>query len=424
MKHIIFLSKIALIIFIISLINCNCYCQWVQTAFNPLEPVNAMLWVGNTVYAGTTQNGIWRSTDNGDTWTSSNNGITDPYIRALVRVEGNILFAGTAGGKVFRSLNGGNSWELFNNGLTTSDLLSLEGFDQYLFAGTIGSGIFRSPHSAANWYQVNNGLTDYTIKTFESNLNYLFAGSHGGGVFRSSNNGMNWSPVNTGLTFQQIHDFARYLDGSDASVSWIFVATWGGGIFRSSNNGDSWTAVNNGLNVLHVYSLESKTTNIFAGVNGGGVYLSKDLGENWQAKNEGFSVPPTVLSMCITNDYIFAGTLGQGFWKRPLAEIIGINKISTEVPEKFSLSQNYPNPFNPTTKIRLDIPSLVRRGAGVVVLKVYDVLGKEMQTLINEQLSPGTYEAEFDGTNYPSGVYYYQLNAGDYSETKKMVLLK
>jgi len=109
--------------------------------------------------------------------------------------------------------------------------------------------------------------------------------------------------------------------------------------------------------------------------------------------------------------------------------IIGVAKISNEIPLSFSLLQNYPNPFNPVTKIRFNVPSLTRRGAGVVVLKVYDVLGREVQTLVNETLQPGTYEVDWpaptrDGGNFSSGVYYYTLSAGDYIQTKKMVLLR
>ena len=100
-------------------------------------------------------------------------------------------------------------------------------------------------------------------------------------------------------------------------------------------------------------------------------------------------------------------------------QIIGINQISNEIPIAFVLSQNYPNPFNPSTNIKFQIP-----GSGLVKLTVFDVLGKEVQTLVNRQLSSGTYEADFDGSNLPSGVYYYQLEAGDYAETKKMVLVK
>jgi hypothetical protein len=97
--------------------------------------------------------------------------------------------------------------------------------------------------------------------------------------------------------------------------------------------------------------------------------------------------------------------------------------------DKYELFQNYPNPFNPTTIIRFGIPSLegyVRpggRGVGVT-LKIFDISGRELQTLINERLQPGTYETTFDGSAYTSGIYFYKLQTGDYSETKKLILLK
>ncbi len=98
---------------------------------------------------------------------------------------------------------------------------------------------------------------------------------------------------------------------------------------------------------------------------------------------------------------------------------IGITQISNEVPERFSLSQNYPNPFNPMTNIKFQMPN-----AGFVKISVFDVLGKEVATLVNEKLNPGTYEAEFDGTKFASGVYFYKIIATDYTESKKMVLIK
>ena len=107
-----------------------------------------------------------------------------------------------------------------------------------------------------------------------------------------------------------------------------------------------------------------------------------------------------------------------------------IRKISTVVPNKFNLAQNYPNPFNPSTKIQFQIPSIplsrgVPEGRGVsVTLKIYDLLGREIAALINQPLLPGTYEVEWDAAGYPSGVYFYRLSAGDYLNTKKLVLVK
>ncbi len=103
------------------------------------------------------------------------------------------------------------------------------------------------------------------------------------------------------------------------------------------------------------------------------------------------------------------------------------NTIEVEInsPTKFSLEQNYPNPFNPSTSIQYAIGS-----RQFVALKVYDVLGKEIATLVNEEKPEGSYEVEFNSvetlhaTSLPSGVYFYQLRAGDFVETKKMILLK
>jgi len=106
---------------------------------------------------------------------------------------------------------------------------------------------------------------------------------------------------------------------------------------------------------------------------------------------------------------------------------VGIQPINIEIPSSFSLGQNYPNPFNPVTKIRFDISSgfpTETFGNDGVVLKVYDATGREVQTLVDEVFQPGSYEVTFDGSGLNSGVYFYQLVAGSYKETRRMILLK
>lgn len=100
---------------------------------------------------------------------------------------------------------------------------------------------------------------------------------------------------------------------------------------------------------------------------------------------------------------------------------VGVNQISTEIPENFSLSQNYPNPFNPVTKIKFAISG---SSVAQTFLSVYDILGREITVLVNQKLQPGSFEVDFDGSNLPSGVYYYKLESGTFIETKKMVLIK
>ncbi len=103
---------------------------------------------------------------------------------------------------------------------------------------------------------------------------------------------------------------------------------------------------------------------------------------------------------------------------RPITTGISGN---SEIPQEYRLYQNYPNPFNPTTKIKFQISGT---SAAQTFLSVYDLLGREVATLVNEQLQPGTYEVDFDGSNYPSGIYFYKIISGEYSAVKKMIMLK
>jgi hypothetical protein len=109
------------------------------------------------------------------------------------------------------------------------------------------------------------------------------------------------------------------------------------------------------------------------------------------------------------------------------SQTVGVIKNGGQIPGCFKLYQNYPNPFNPTTKIKFEIP--LTNGGGLsrgmfTKLTVYDILGRKIAVLIDQSMKPGTYEVEWDASNYPSGVYFYKLTAGDFTQTKKMVLLK
>jgi uncharacterized delta-60 repeat protein len=123
------------------------------------------------------------------------------------------------------------------------------------------------------------------------------------------------------------------------------------------------------------------------------------------------------------NVYITGESTGSGtafdYATIKYSQPVGITPISSEIPNQFSLSQNYPNPFNPTTKIQFALPK-----SSFAKLVVYDALGREVEILVNEQLNAGTYEADWNADKFSSGVYYYKLLAGDFTETRKMVLMK
>ncbi|MCU0414064.1 MAG: hypothetical protein MUE91_06645 [Ignavibacteriaceae bacterium] len=189
-------------------------------------------------------------------------------------------------------------------------------------------------------------------------------------------------------------------------------------------------------------SAELIGTNIFAGAWGAGVFLSTDNGSSWNAINAGLT-DLDVLSLAVKGDTLFAGTFSSGVWKRPLSEIItSADDIQIGLPTDFILKQNYPNPFNPSTKIRYSIPSVIGnevKQSQFVSLKVYDIIGNEVATLVNEEQFAGSYEVEFNSSghsgevrNLPSGIYFYKLQAGNpstgsgqvFTETKKMLLIK
>ncbi len=120
------------------------------------------------------------------------------------------------------------------------------------------------------------------------------------------------------------------------------------------------------------------------------------------------------------------GTNGVGIYGAEInsSGTLNIRKFTTEIPDGFFLYQNYPNPFNPVTKIKFALPQDARGETRDVMLRVYDALGKEVVTLVDEKLSAGSYEAEFNGNKFSSGIYFYKLEAGDFSEVKSMVLLR
>jgi hypothetical protein len=146
--------------------------------------------------------------------------------------------------------------------------------------------------------------------------------------------------------------------------------------------------------------------------------------------SEGLEINPTFISTVDTLRVIldlYNLIDNAGFLKRVLEyfELQPPNYVNEEIISltEFALSQNYPNPFNPSTKIEFRIADF-----GFVSLKVYDILGNEIATLVNEEKQPGTYEVEFNSSSIKhlqsSGIYFYKLKAGSFVETKKMILLK
>jgi hypothetical protein len=179
---------------------------------------------------------------------------------------------------------------------------------------------------------------------------------------------------------------------------------------------------------MYVNSLTISDNNIFAATYGGGVFLSTDNGLSWAEFNTGLTTSTSIVyTLAISGSNIFAGTYNYGVWKRPLSEVTDVEETNSKLPTTLSLEQNYPNPFNPSTTIKYTIPHVTLSGVEgfKVTLKVFDVLGREIETIVD-----GYYEAGPHCTLYivnstlPSGVYFYRLQAENYSKTIKMLYLK
>ncbi|NOS83859.1 MAG: T9SS type A sorting domain-containing protein, partial [Ignavibacteria bacterium] len=148
--------------------------------------------------------------------------------------------------------------------------------------------------------------------------------------------------------------------------------------------------------------------------NGNGSYITTKLpAGSYELITHRMGFAPVSQNVTIINSSLSNINFDMG------SPLIGINIINENIPTKYLLSQNYPNPFNPATTIKFAVPV-----AGLIKLSVYDILGREIEILANENLSAGTYSVNWNASNYPSGIYFYRLEGNEFTETKKMVLIK
>ena len=300
---------------------------------------------GTNLFAGTFDDGVFISTNNGISWTAANSGLTAYSIRAVAlspRTDGtggNNLFAGTWEGGVFLSTNNGTSWTAVNTGLPMKRISALAVSPASggtggtkIFAGLYyGGGVFLSTNIGTSWTAVNTGLTTYWVNALAVSPNpggtggtCLFAGTSNG-VFLSTNDGASWTAVNTGLTNTVIQSLAAFPATSGSGTN-LFAGTVGSGVFLSTNNGATWSAANTGMTTRTILSFAQSlasdgtgTTYLFAGGNVGGVYRSTNNGTSWTTVNTGLTnvVIEALASSPATGGtpgtHLFAGTLGGVF---------------------------------------------------------------------------------------------------------------
>ncbi len=337
---------------------------------------------GDNNYVGAT----WVFTRSGGVWTQQGaklvgtGGIATPYIQqgwsVAVSGDGNTLIEcgswdDSIKGAFWIFTRSGNVWTQQGGKFTAAGEV---GQGEFGFSTAISSdgntavvgGDGDNGYTGAMWVYTRNGSswTQQGAKLVGSG--YISASTQGTSVALSSDGNV---LIEGGCG-----------DNNNAGAIWVFTRTGGAWTQLGSKLFGSGTVGNSGQQGISVASSSDGSTFIE-----GGYTDNVSVGASWVFYN------PT----------------------------IGIIPISSEIPKSFSLSQNYPNPFNPTSNIKFDVQK-----TSFTVMKVYDIIGREVATLVNQQLQPGTYEVSFDGTNLPSGIYFYRLESGSFVETKKMSLVK
>ncbi|MBS1492027.1 MAG: T9SS type A sorting domain-containing protein [Bacteroidetes bacterium] len=326
---------------------------------------------------------IHRSTDNGATW-------QDVYTRAFPN-----NYAG-GGGMVF----------------------PLDGSIVAAFAVTVGPTIgdvatyvFKSTDGGSTWVQKSIIQAGFVggMKLLKDGR--IFMGTSLSGVVKSTNNGENWSSMNT-FSPIYIHNILQDKD-EDIYVCDAY------GPNRSTNNGQTFFAVNTpapGGLMIETSFVDSRG-DFYISYDHNNIYRSTNKGSTWELLNTGLTGTTYICSFTEANGKIYAGTNNKGAFYLS-TDVVGISN-GYETVKEFSLRQNYPNPFNPVTNISYNVPK-----SSLVNLSVYDMLGKKVAELVNENISAGNYEIIFDASKLSTGVYYYKLQTESFSETKKMILSK
>lgn len=377
---------------------------------------------GTSLFAG--DDGILLTTDGGARWSAVDS--ASPFISAFAKSGSNIFAAMRFFPGVLRSTDNGGSWTLLDSDSKSDYFTSLAAFTNGsggtdVLAGDAqkGNGVFLSTDNGATWTSENSGLTNpwvysLAVKTNVDGTTEVFAGTQNGGLFLSTDYGKSWTVQSTDLSNRIVLSLVTM-------GTRLFAAT-NGGVYVSTDDGVDWTAA--GPPNASTTSLAVSGTNLFAGgeydaYSNGGVFLSTDYGTNWVTVDSGLT-NTDISALAAGETNLYAGTNGSGTWSRPLSEMItSVKTVAGGVPATFSLAQNYPNPFNPTTVIAYDVARRSR-----VTLTVYDPLGRIVTTLVDGERAPGEYQVTFNASRFASGVYFYRLQAGSYSVTMKMLLLK
>ena len=372
------------------------------------------------LFAATEWNGLYRTTDSGERWEKMIPALANTRVFEVVSNARGATIAGFAFVFVpfqqdyglYRTTDNGNNWMKPTVPFLTGNVeaLAVDKKDVF-YASPYSKGIYQSVDNGATWtpIPVNSELQSVNILAVSARGD-LFASSTR--TYRTSDQGKNWIEIDR-LGFGLDFISCIFIDNNDS----VYI-TGRGGIYRSGNYGDSWTCLNNGLgdSLIACVTID-QYGNMYAGSVMSGVYLSTDAGKNWNAMSDGLE-NRCIFSLAIDkNGTLFAGTY-DGVFKRKI--FTKPTSVRSYIPQFVSLSQNFPNPFHDQTSITFSLPHRAH-----VRLKIFDALGREVTTLVDEEREAGEQVVELDlkrpTLSLPSGVYFYQLEVGGKKLMKKML---
>ena len=430
------IGKIVFCLFIIAGLSHRASAQWTYLtsswdAYNTQGCLSLAV-VGNTILAGTwVDTVVYLSNDSGATWTKS--AANDKCTMKFLVVPGTNpvkILSATYGGGIFASTDTGKTWVPADSGLgrphvdNQAWVMDFAIHGKYIFAATLG-GMLRSTDNGASWTPINIGIPAWSLlQCLYVYGDKIFAGSENYTDYETTDDGDDWSIVDTSRELAN----GRVVDGFASVGNHLFAGSDGSGVFASTDSGATWTAVNNGIPVgwEDVSCMWTNGTTAYAGTILF-IYQTTDYGITWTMVDTSGWNDRTSQVKCAAyfGKYLLAGTLG-GILRRDMSQIYTSvdEKPDYTIARNLYLDQNYPNPFNPVTLIRYQLPH-----NGHVNLKIFDVLGREVKTLVDRDESTGFYQARLDGASLPSGVYFYRISflsadGGNYSAIKKMLLMK